>query len=315
MNLCSINVYANSEDKELGGYTVEGIANSNQLDPSVGYFYLHEDIGSEDSVKVRLTNSSSEDKTLNVKITNANTNVNGLVDYSGKLKDHLSLKTPMTSIATPTQTEVKIKMPYKKLSGVVIGGIVVSEKQPESNIKEKIALRNTYSYTLGLVVTNESKIELNKNVSVELDKVGATLFDGKKVVQADILNPNPYIFSKATVKGEILKKGTSEPLQKTEKENINIAPYSAYPFQFDWKKEDLKAGKYIFRGSVEASGKIWRFDKEFDISTKKAKKINQESVYKVVIPDWLTYSIYGLVTISIGGTIYLVLRRKNRKVG
>lgn len=320
----SSTVYA-SEETEPGGYTIEGISNKNQLDPNVGYFYLHENVDAEDSVKVKLINSSDSDKKLNVKITNANTNANGIIDYTGKLKDHTSLKVPLTSIANVTEkevvvpkessveTEIKIKMPEEKLSGVVVGGIVVSEKTSESSSTEKIALNNTYSYTLGLVVTNENKVELNKNVSVELDSVGATLFDGKKVIQADILNPNPYIFSKATVKGKILEKESRKLVKQEEKENINIAPYSVYPFQFDWKKEDLKPGKYIFSGSVEANGKSWKLEKEFEITSGKAKKINKESVYKIYIPNWLTYSIYSLVVLSVGGTIYLFIRKRNRK--
>lgn len=323
--LISSTAYAN-EDQEIGGYTIEGVPNKNQLDPDVGYFYLHEEVGAEDSVKVKLSNSSAEDKTLNIKVTNGNTNVNGLIDYTGRLEDHSSLKTPLTSIATPTEnevvvpkqssveTEITIKMPKEQFPGVVLGGIVVSEKQEDNESKKQLALKNTYSYTLGLVVTNENKVELRKNVSVELESVGATLFDGKKVVQANILNPNPYIFSKATVKGEIFKKGSDQALKKAEKESVNIAPYSVYPFQFDWEKEDLKPGKYIFRGSVVANGETWKFEREFEITSGAAKKINEESVYKVYIPNWLTYSITILVIISISGTIYLFIRKKTRKV-
>lgn len=70
MGLISPVVHVN-EETQLEGYTIEGVASVNQLDPDVGYFYLHEEIGEEDSVRVKLINSSSEDKTLNVKITNA----------------------------------------------------------------------------------------------------------------------------------------------------------------------------------------------------------------------------------------------------
>lgn len=325
VGLISSAVYA-SEEAQTGGYTIEGVPSNNQLDPDVGYFYLHEEVGEEDSVKVKLINSSSEEKTLNVKVTNANTNVNGIIDYTGRLEDHSSLQKPLTSIASVTEEEVKvpgdssveteisIKMPEQQLTGVIVGGIVVSEKQEESDTGEKLALSNTYSYTLGLVLTNEDKVELSKNISVELENVEATLFDGKKVVQANILNPNPYIFSSATVKGEILKKGSSTTVKKVEKENVNFAPYSVYPFQLDWEKENLKSGQYIFRGSVEADGETWEFEKEFVITSGEAKKINDESVYKVYIPTWVTISIYGLLIISIAGTIYLFLRRKKRKV-
>ncbi|HGF7960121.1 TPA: DUF916 and DUF3324 domain-containing protein [Enterococcus faecium] len=316
-----------SDSSQLaGGYTIEGVPSDHQLDKEVSYFYLKEQPGEKNQVKVKLTNDSSKEKTLEVKITNANTNANGAVDYTGKIKDHAALKTPLTSIAKASESEVKvpakssvetaidINMPSETMQGVVVGGIVVSEKQEEDKEKKELSLGNIYTYTLGLVLTNESKVEPKKNVSVELDSVGAILFDGKKIVQADILNPNPYIFPNATVKGEITKKGSTEAIKKEEKENINIAPYSVYPFQFDWEKEDLKPGKYLFKGSVEADGKTWKFEKEFEITAEKAKEINKESVFKVYIPTWLTYGVYGLIIVSVGGTIYIIVRRKKREV-
>lgn len=315
----------NSEENSnqlAGGYTIEGIPNNHQLDKEVSYFYLKENPGEKDQVKVKLTNDSEKEKTLQVEITNANTNSNGLIDYTGQLKDHSSLKNPLTSMAKATQKEVKvpaknsvettvdIQMPNHKLPGVIVGGIVVSEKKEDKDEKSKLSLGNIYTYTLGLVLTNESKVDPKHNDSVELENVGAILVDGRKIIQADILNKNPYIFPEAKVKGEISKKGSNDVIKKEEKENVNIAPYSVYPFQFDWAKEDLKPGKYLFKGSVEAAGKTWDFEKEFEITAEKAKEINKESVFKIYIPNWLTYGIYGLIIVSVGGTIYIFVRKK-----
>ena len=309
-----------------GGYTIEGIPSDHQLDKKVSYFYLKESPGEKDQVNIKLTNDSLEEKNLEVKITNANTNANGLIDYTGQLKDHHSLKNPLTSMAKVSQKEVKvpakssvetaidIHMPDQTLPGVIIGGITVSEKQQEKKEKKELSVGNIYTYTLGLVLTNESAIEPKKNVSVELDHVGPILFDGRKMVQVDILNRNPYMFTEATVKGKILEKGSNKVLKEQAKSNVSIAPYSIYPFQFDWVKENLKAGKYIFRGTVEAGGKTWKFDQEFAISAEKARAINEKSVFKIYIPNWLMYSAYGLGIVSTFGTFYLVLRRKIKKV-
>ena len=315
-----------STSNELaGGYTIEGIPSDHQLDETVSYFYLKENPGEKDQINVKLTNDSSEEKTLEVKITNANTNSNGLIDYTGQLKDHSSLKNPLTSMAKASQQEVKvpanssvetaidIQMPEQTLPGVIIGGITVSEKQDDTEEKKQLSVGNVYTYTIGLVLTNESTVEPKKNVSVELDHVGAVLFDGRKMVQANILNPNPYMFTEATVKGKIYEKGSAKVLKEQETRNISIAPYSVYPFQFDWAKEDLKAGKYVFRGTVEASGQTWSFDQEFEISAEKAKEINKESVFKIYIPNWLTFGSYGLSALSVLGTFYLVLRKRNKK--
>lgn len=308
--------------KEMGGYTIEGVPNINQLDPNLGYFYLHEEVGSTDTVKVKLINTSSKEKILRVKVTNAVTNSNGLIDYTGILAEHSLLKYPLTELAEVTQkevvvpqeseveTEIKLTMPKERLSGVIIGGIVVSEKSTENQTNGQISLENAYSYTLGLVVTNELKVELNKHLSIELEKVQAKLDAGRKIIEASFLNPNPYIFSDAKVQGTIVNKKNNRVIKQLTTESVNIAPYSVYPFQLDWKKEDLMPGTYLFKGIVTAVDKKWTLEQEFSISNEQAKTINQESVYKISIPSWLRYMTLGTVSGSFFGTFYLILRKR-----
>ncbi|HGW6169571.1 TPA: DUF916 and DUF3324 domain-containing protein [Enterococcus faecalis] len=314
--------------EETGSYTIEGVPNKNQIDADLGYFYLHEDPGSEDSVKVKLVNTSNKDIKLQVKLTNANTNSNGIIDYTGQIKDHESLKVPLTSIAKVTQSEVvvpkqseveseiKIIMPNNKLSGVIIGGIIVSKVEDQNEQKKQNVLSNTYGYTLGLVLTNENSVDMEKNVSVKLDKVGPVLSNGKKIIQANILNANPFIFSKANIKGEIIDKDSNEVIKKEEINNVNIAPYSVFPMQFDWGKNDLKPGIYTFKGIVKVEDKEWKLIKDFEISKSNAKKINENSIYKISIPDWLRYSSYILLILSTCGTVFTFIKTiKKRKMG
>ncbi|MGG5304676.1 hypothetical protein IGK16_002297 [Enterococcus pernyi] len=308
--------------EELGGYTIEGVPHPNQLDPNLGYFYLHEEVGATDTIKVKLINTSSTDKTLRVKVTDAVTNSNGLIDYTGILPRHASLKYPLTSLtevsqkevtvpqASEVETEIKLTMPEEKISGVILGGIVVSEKPSENQKEEQISLENTYSYTLGLVLTNETKIELNKHLSVELESVQAKLADGKKVIEANFFNPHPYIFADAQVQGIVINQKNQQVIKQGTKESINIAPYSVYPFQLDWQKANLKSGTYLFKGKVIAGEKTWTLEKKFTISKKQANKLNQESVYQVTIPIWLRGASYVSTCVGVLGTIYLILRRK-----
>lgn len=177
-----------------GGYTIEGIPDAHQIDDNVGYFFLEEPVGSTDQIKVKLVNDSTSDKTLVVKVTNANTNVNGIIDYSGSLPDHPRLETPLTSIVKPqtkevvvaaqseVETTLDVKMPEKKQEGVIVGGVEVSEKEPETTAENNLSVRNVYSYTIGIVLTNDRNVQINQSKSVELEHVGAKLDDGKKVV-------------------------------------------------------------------------------------------------------------------------------------
>lgn len=316
-------IHAADNHSELaGGYTIEGIPNKNQIDKNVSYFYLDEKPGATDTIKVKLINDSSERKILNIKVTNANTNINGLIDYTGTLKDSKALKVPLNSIISPKTQEVKvnpksdaeatfnIKMPKKKQKGIILGGIVVSEKQNKTQNKQNMSIGSTYSYTLGVLLTNKPSEPIKQNISVQLESVKAILSDGKKVVQANILNPNPYLFGEATVSGKIMNKDETKVIQETKKEHVKIAPQSVYPFQFDWKKENLKPGIYVFIGKVKTNNDEWTFRREFTITDETAQKINKESVFKVQIPNWLKIIVILLIILSVTDLIYIIVTRK-----
>ncbi|EMF0393654.1 DUF916 and DUF3324 domain-containing protein [Enterococcus hirae] len=298
--------------------------NPNQIDKNSGYFYLKESPGSKDTILIKLINSSNKDKTLNIKIVDANTNSNGIIDYSGELKNDSSLKIPLTSLVKSTEKEIvipkksyketklEINMPDKSVQGVIVGGVVVSEIKDKQNQKN-ISVGNDYSYTIGIVLTNGNKVDIYKNVSVKLENINGELSDGKKIVQANILNPNPYIFSKAQVKGSVYSEDGTKKIKENSMDNVSIAPYSCLPFQIDWGKEDLKPGKYLFKGTVKTAENTWNFERKFDIAGDKAKEINKQSVFKVILPNWFKYSSVVLIILIVLGTIYIYRRKYNTR--
>ena len=206
----------------------------------------------------------------------------------------------MTSLLKPQEEEVKVpangeaiatldlKMPEKEQEGIILGGIVVSDLTNKDTSNKQLSVENTYSYTLGVVLTNQEAdpvMSVNEGVDLTLENVEAKLVAGKKVVQADIVNPNPYILEKSTVEGEILQAEGEKVVQTHKTENVRMAPYSVYPFQFDWKKEELKPGDYIFKGRVISEKNTWEFTQKFTISEEQTKIINKESTFKVQIPS------------------------------
>lgn len=311
-------------EKLAAGFTIEGIPNNNQVDTNVGYFYLKETPDATDELKIKLKNSSDEDKTLVIKIVDANTNVNGLVDYTGKLTNHTTLKTPLTSIVEAVEQEVnvpknsevetmlKVHMPETDFEGVIVSGVVVSEKKEDSQ-ENNLSIENTYSYTIAIVLTNNEETAIKNNVSLELDSIDTKLFDGKKVVQADILNKNPYIFEDATITGTIYEKETHKEVIQNTMEHIEIAPYSIFPFQFDWEKNTMKPGIYSFVGKATSGGKEWTFKRDFEVTDQQAKKLNEETVFKILIPTWLHLGVNILAGTVLVGTAGLILRKKRRE--
>ncbi|MFQ7233331.1 MAG: DUF916 and DUF3324 domain-containing protein [Enterococcus hulanensis] len=319
----SMNISVSHAKDLAAGFTVEGVPNEKQIDKDVGYFYLKENPGDTDEIKVKLVNDSDKPKTLLINIVDANTNVNGAVDYTGGLEKHSSLKLPLTSIVKTSKKEVvvpknseietslNVTMPTTSFDGVTVGGVVISEKNKETTDKN-MSIGNTYSYTIAIVLSNDENTPIKNNISLELDSVGAVLFDGKKMVEVDILNKNPYIFDNATITGAIYAKGSTEKIIANKKENVVIAPYSSFPFQFDWKKDNLKPGIYRFVGKATSGDKEWLFEDEFEITGKQAKKFNNESVFKVYIPAWLDWGTMVVGALSTIGTIGLFIRKQRR---
>lgn len=195
------------------------------------------------------------------------------------------VKVPANGEAIAT---LDLKMPEKEQEGIILGGIVVSDLTNKDTSNKQLSVENTYSYTLGVVLTNQEAdpvMSVNEGVDLTLENVEAKLVAGKKVVQADIVNPNPYILEKSTVEGEILQAEGEKVVQTHKTENVRMAPYSVYPFQFDWKKEELKPGDYIFKGRVISEKNTWEFTQKFTISEEQTKIINKESTFKVQIPS------------------------------
>ena len=314
-----------SAEELAAGFTVEGVPNERQIDKNLSYFYLKEEPGQTDEIKILLTNNSSEDKTLIVNVVDANTNSNGLVDYTGNLKNHATLETPLSSIVSEVKREVlvpkngeieitlELKMPLESFEGVVVGGVVVSEKLEDDQTADSLMFKNTYSYTIAIVLTNEANTEIKKRVSVELEKVEPILYDGRKIVQVTILNPNSYIFHDASVSGSIFEKSTNKKVIESKKDGISIAPHSVYPFMFDWQKKKLEPGTYIFRGQVTAEKDKWDFEKEFTITEEQSNEINEKTVFKVTIPTWLELSGTIALVTAILTTILAIIRKQRKK--
>lgn len=307
---------------DFTSFTVEGIPNEHQIDGNLGYFFLKEDPGNKDKIGVKVINEGNTTQKVSIKITDANTNTNGIIDYSGKVKNSKYLTMPLTKYVKAPNSEVEVPahstkdvwldltMPDNKFEGVIIGSVNILDSQ-DNKEQEGLTLANRYGYTLGIVLANE-KTDLNKSVSVELDDVQAKLFDGHKVVQADIVNKNPYIFKADEVNAQVSKYQSDKVINKVEKRDVSIAPYQIYPLQLDWGKRNLSPGKYVLKCEVKYKDDTWKFEKIFEINENKAKEINQKSVIKVQIPSWLIYLIIALIIINVGITIYITVRRRKQ---
>ncbi|MBO1137584.1 DUF916 and DUF3324 domain-containing protein [Enterococcus faecalis] len=282
------------ENKTFGGYTVEGIPNENQIDPSVGYYYLHEEPGKKDTIKIKLINTGNERKTLKIRLTDANTNENGVITYTEQQE---TKKNPISKILSIDKDEVTLNpgetlekqidlhTPEDKFEGIKLGGIYVTEKRDTKQSKG-FSLENVYSYTIGVAISNSSENKIKNNIDVSLGKIDTVLNDGRKVVKANLENIYPYIFGEAKITTKITKKENNNFKKERKIENAKIAPNTFMPVTVDWGKDEIKPGKYLLEMKVNTKEKEWNFKKEFEIKENVAKTLNKNTVFKVRMPKW-----------------------------
>lgn len=81
--------------------SVNAVLPENQFNKQVSYFYLKMEPGDEQEIELKLGNSSNEDQKVEVTLTPAITNDNGIIVYPDDVKKvDSSLVHPFTSIAT-----------------------------------------------------------------------------------------------------------------------------------------------------------------------------------------------------------------------
>lgn len=306
---------------QLVGVKVEPVIPKNQIDSSIPYFYLKENANSSDTIKIKIINTSQKDKEVTVELNNASTNRNGLIVYETAEYNKDYLKAPITNLAKVEQTDVtvpanstklvdiKINTPSEVFNGISLGGIVVKEKINDEKVE---GIKNIYSYTIGLVLTEEEKPQLYGHTDLKLISVKPVLSNGYKFIEADILNPYPEIFNKILIQGKIYNDKGNEILKNEIKES-SIAPQTFLPFSFDLGKEEMKPGEYTFEGTAYSEGNEWKFKQNFTILPEEAKEINEKSINKYVLPWFIYYLIAILLIVSVISIIFNFIRIKKRK--
>ena len=303
------------------GFSIEPVLPSNQVDQSKGFYYLKVKPGDEQEVILNVKSTKKEAAKLKIYIKDAYTNPNGFIDYDGKnyhrdktlkqsVEDITSLSHKKITVKNfeSKEVKIKIKVPGKEFDGIKAAAVCVMS---DNNIKEskKQGLSSSYGYRLGLIVTEEDE-EYEKGKSLKLLRVKPTIHSGKRVIQARFQNPEPQILGDLTVKTKLRKKGNSEVLRSRTTNNMRMAPNSQFDFATNWGLDPLRPGTYVLSIRANSNGKSWKWEKEFTIGNKEAKKINEEASYTLTYPNWtpIVVVLLGIITLVLFGLLYM--RRK-----
>ncbi|HCM89363.1 MULTISPECIES: DUF916 and DUF3324 domain-containing protein [Vagococcus] len=316
--------------EETLAISANAILPDNQHNKNVTYFDLRMKPNQTQELEYELSNTTDKDQKVKIELNNATTNDVGVINYSVPTNDYKqddSLKIGLTDIAeapkevtvkakTKEIVKIKLSMPSTKFDGIISGAVKISSIEPEKEKKEKssgMSIKNEIIYTTSIVLSETDK---DMYAELQLKKVFASQTGGRNVVKANIQNKQPQILNDITYSAEVFKKDGKEPLHRGHAEKYRMAPNSNFNFNISWESQPFKSGDYRIHMTAESkeTGQKWEWDKEFEITTVEAKKLNEKAI-DLDKNNTIFIIIIGSVIIIVIVLAYIILRKikKNKE--
>ena len=306
--------FAAKEDGNVG-FTVTPVIPSTQLDVSRSFFYVKTEPGVKQELEAKLVSTSKEKIKVEVLIENGTSTESGKIGYGKPLVEEKSLKDPISKLVKSDVKEVELEPfetktvkltltpPKEHYEGVKFGAVQFRTKEG----KQDDILDVYNAYQVG-IVTSESGDSYHDGETLNLIEAKATLSNGRKVVQANLQNPEPKIVDKLLIKAELIDTKSKETIKKSEMEDFALAPNSILPFTFDWGVSNLKPGDYEVKMKISNNDHNWDLSKRFKISSKEAQSINEKSPYRIKTPKWMKITAIVMEIVVVADGVYLINR-------
>ncbi|MBO0439138.1 DUF916 and DUF3324 domain-containing protein [Candidatus Enterococcus ikei] len=300
------------------GYTVSIVQPKTQIDPEKSYFYVKTTPGEAQTLEVRVRSTKKEPVHLNIYGSNAITGDGGTIEYAKDVsKIDKTLKEPLTSLITVETPEitvenfeekiihVKLTPPKESYQGVKMGALIFSL---DKGSEKKSGVTTEFSYRIG-VIASSSGDEFNNAQTLKLISTKAAMKRGKKMVIANLQNPEPRILENLTIEATMVEKGSEKKIKKITVQNYKLAPNSNFDFELDWGIAQLPSGDYTLKLTASNDLQEWNLSKDFTISNQQAKQINEASVFKIITPTWIKIIAAIFIGYFIAITSIMIFRR------
>lgn len=309
----SFSISGMAAEQDEGGFTYKVIIPENQHNKDVGYFDLRVTPGQEQTVAIKMNNSSDKEITVEVSLNSAKTNTNGVIEYGpSKLEKDKSLKYDFVDLVKGEKTvkipakqsidyELEIKMPDSEFDGVISGGIYMIEKGQTND--QKAMIKNEYGYLVGMILSeNDTKVA----PELQLNKVFAEQQNYRNAIFINMSNVKPAYIDDMTIDAQIMEKGSEEVLYDTKQNKMRMAPNSKIKFPVLMNGEKMVAGEYRAQILVttENDGK-WQWEQEFTITDEEADKFNKEDV-SLLQESRINWQLIAMLVAAAVGLILLV---------
>lgn len=299
------------------GFSVSKQPTITQIDDNRSYFYLKTKPNEEQELVVRIFNTTDDDIKLNVYSSDAMTRENGNIGYETSDKKDKTLKAPISEIITPQKKNIELKgneekdvsfilkTPKESYDGVKMGALVF-----ERTLNNKGTIKTSGQLRLG-VILSETADAFNDGRELELLDVKASLLRGRKVVSANLQNPEAKVSEAINLEGKVIDKKSGKTVKMSKVTNYSMAPNSNFNFNFDWGISNIPAGDYQLKMVGNNEYNKWNFTKDFKVTNEQSKKMAEDSPFRLVTPNWIKYVSLFLIVACLVVSTRLIFRQKN----
>lgn len=293
-------------------FSVSTIRNKYQKkDP--GYFDLDLlKVGQKTTLKIKIVNSSNTISIFDVDITDAMTNSNLILDYSGentsnqslsglKLTDYVFARTPIITVKPQSSVEASfdVVMPKEKFEGQIIGGIYLKKHMT----KNQKGTRNAFGY-VNTVILRSGKQSLQ--AEPKIIKAGYLARNKVPTVQGTIKN-NIQAYANGVEVKETITDDRGKVIESKDYEARAIAPKSQTDTYFQLEKP-LNPGKYHFNVEFKRRDKkIIKSSAPFTVGDIDAAAMNANKITLTM----LLFIILLLIIVFL--LIFVLFDRRRRK--
>lgn len=308
-----------SEESNPLGFTVEAVAPTTQIDSSKTYFYIKTIPSETQELQVKVVGKSEEPVKIRAYIANAVTTSNGTVNYLPDQTKDTTLKNSIEEIVSIPEDEkefeiqsgeekivsLKVNAPSENYDGIKMGAVYFERVTDTEDSKK--AIDQKFSYRIGIILS-ESDDTYTNSEHLNLLNVKPELLRAQKTVGLTLQNPDPKTISDFSLDVSIINESTGKIVKTKKLRNGMMAPNTNFVFSVEWGVDPIQSGKYIAKVSAKSRYQEWELEKKFEVTQDEARKMNEETVYKLSIPLWVQIASILLGVMAILLIVFLSIR-------
>lgn len=314
LSLLSTKVYAENSPT---GFSVEAL-NKNGESVQQGFYHYEGLPGESEEARIRIYNSSSSPIVVDIEVNAASTNQNGVPSYSKSENLDKTLKHPLDTLVELDQNSLTIEpesskevraiihYPQNEWDGQILGGFRFTQRQEE---KKTEAISHEISYTVGVLMNLIDGEQVENDL--KLNDINSGQRNFRNFIEANLQNTAPVMIKNLSIDASIYQENDTEAIYKYNVQDLRMAPNSNFDLGIPTGDIPLQAGNYTIEMSILADGKAYNFEKEFQINSDQAKRLNSSAVNLTTERSYLIYVIFSGVIIAL--IILLILKYKKER--